>query len=65
MGKLNGMESKQNRAFSNSIECKQRAVQFGCEFCRTEIEECALRWLNFLEKEIRPDQMFSGDYGHS
>lgn len=35
------------------------------KLCRTEIEEFALRWLNYLEKEIPPDQMFSGDYGRT
>lgn len=33
--------------------------------CRDEIEEFALRWLHYLEKEIPPNEVFNSDYGRT
>lgn len=35
------------------------------KLCRDEIEEFALRWLNYLEKEIPPNVVFNSDYGRT
>lgn len=35
------------------------------KLCRDEIEEFALRWLNYLEKETPPNEIFHNDYGRT
>ncbi|XP_031626732.1 symplekin [Contarinia nasturtii] len=35
------------------------------QLCRDKIEEFALRWLNYLQKETPPNEIFNNDYGRT